>query len=304
MISRPTALASLLLILGCASGSPQFHGHTAVSYRRAASGPASYASSAEQRVAPASVRVTSSAVEGRVAAAEPEASAPSGGVNLDPAARPGLATSWGEDLRSRVRYSQFERASETPFDTATLWYNDARMLGMQLERAAAESPWITLGPRHDGVRLSLRDEGGVPLRGVSMHGRTFVLGTSGQRYSIVLENRTGASFEALVTVDGLDVLNGQPGSFASRGYVLRPYGTVEVRGFRQSLNHVAAFRFGSVGDSYAADRGDARNVGVIGVALFAERGATFDVDRNEVELREGASPFPSGFAPPPSSRRW
>lgn len=304
MIARSTALASLVLVLGCASGSPQLYGSASASYRRASPGPARSPMSAEQSVSPASVHVTSSDSVGRAAAAEAAPSVPSGGVNLDPSARPGLATSWGEELNSRVRYSEFERASEAPFDTATLWYNDARMLGMQLDRAAAESPWVTLGPRHDGVRMSIRDEGGVPLRGVSIHGRTFVLGTSGQRYSIVLENRTGASFEALVTVDGLDVLNGQPGSFTSRGYVLRPYGTVEVRGFRQSLNRVAAFRFGSVGDSYAADQGDARNVGVIGVALFAERGATFDVERNEVELRESASPFPSGFAPPPARRRW
>jgi hypothetical protein len=201
-----------------------------------------------------------------------------------------------------VRYSQFERGSEAPIDTATIWYNDAQMLGMQLDHAAAQAHLVTLGPRQDGLRVSLRDESGTPLRGATVSGRTFILGSSGQRYTILLENRTGASFEAVVTVDGLDVVSGQTGSFENRGYVIRPYGPVEIRGFRQSLDRVAAFRFGSVGDSYAADRGDARNVGVIGVALFAERGATWDLHQNEVELRDGASPFPNGFAPPP--RRW
>ncbi len=65
---------------------------------------------------------------------------------------------------------------------------------------------------------------------------------------------------------------------------------------------MATFRFGSVGDSYAAQQGDARNVGVIGVALFAERGAVVDLEQNEVELRERANPFPNGFAPPPARR--
>lgn len=300
MTSNHVTLVLVTLLSACASGASQGQLTWSGAYSRGARSTAGYdIASAPTSAAPASG-------ESAPSQAAPESAArPSAPPReIDPSARPGLATTWGEDLRSRVRYSSFERASDAPFDTATLWYNDARMLGMQVDRAAAQSPWITLGPRHDGVRLSLRDDGGTPLRGVVVNGRTFVLGESGQRYSIVLENRSSASFEALVTVDGLDVLNGQPGSFASRGYVIRPYGSIEIRGFRQSLDRVAAFRFGSVGESYAADRGDARNVGVIGVALFAERGAVFDVDRNEVELRDEASPFPSGFAPPPAQRRW
>ncbi len=46
-----------------------------------------------------------------------------------------------------------------------------------------------------------------------------------------------------------------------------------VEGFRTSLADVAAFRFSSVRDSYAARTGSARNVGVIGVAFFPERPA-------------------------------
>ncbi len=41
------------------------------------------------------------------------------------------------------------------------------------------------------------------------------------------------------------------------------------------MDEVAAFRFGSVKNSYAGKKGDDRNVGVIGVAVFEERGATF-----------------------------
>lgn len=198
-----------------------------------------------------------------------------------------------------MRYTDFERASSTPFDTATIWYNDARLAAMQADRAAERAEWVAFGPRHDGVRVSLRDDRGTALPGIVVGGRVFVLGEEGQRYTVLLENRTAARFEALVTVDGLDVINGRAGSFANRGYILQPFGRVEIRGFRQSLDRVAAFRFGAVGDSYAAQRGDARNVGVIGVALFAERGYVFDVDANEVELRDSANPFPGSFAPPP-----
>ena len=218
--------------------------------------------------------------------------------------RPGLATAWGEDVDSRISYTEFSRASDAPYDTATIWYNDARMLGAQLDRAAAQGSSFGLGPRQDGVRVSLRDERGIPLAAARAGDRVFVLGEAGQRYTVLVENRTPARFETLLTVDGLDVVTGQPGSFSGRGYILQPYGRLEVRGFRQSVERVAAFRFGAVADSYAADRGDARNVGVIGVALFAERGASIDLDAAEVELRANASPFPNGFAPPPARRVW
>jgi len=42
-----------------------------------------------------------------------------------------------------------------------------------------------------------------------------------------------------------------------------------VEGFRQSTDAVAAFRFGPVRESYAAEKyHNTRNVGVIGIALF------------------------------------
>ena len=60
---------------------------------------------------------------------------------------------------------------------------------------------------------------------------------------------------------------------AKRGYLVDPHGELEIDGFRQSMETVAAFRFGSVRGSYADQKhGDTRNVGVIGVALFNERG--------------------------------
>lgn len=44
-------------------------------------------------------------------------------------------------------------------------------------------------------------------------------------------------------------------------------------GWRTSLDEVAAFRITSPAESYAAGKGDASNVGVIGVAIFEEKHA-------------------------------
>jgi hypothetical protein len=100
-------------------------------------------------------------------------------------------------------------------------------------------------------------------------------------------------------VDGLDVIDGRPGSFDKRGYLVNPWASVEIDGFRRSMEQVAAFRFGSVARSYAASKGDARNVGVIGVAVFAERGSGYPWLAPEVDRRHGADVFPGRFATPP-----
>jgi len=103
-------------------------------------------------------------------------------------------------------------------------------------------------------------------------GETFVLGQLGDRYTIRVSNHTGRRVEAVVSVDGRDVIDGKPGDFArKRGYLVPAWGQVEIDGWRLSQAQAAAFRFSSVADSYAARMGNARNVGVIGVAIFPER---------------------------------
>jgi hypothetical protein len=73
---------------------------------------------------------------------------------------------------------------------------------------------------------------------------------------------------------------------------------LSIDGFRTSDDAVAAFRFGRVADSYAAQTGGDRNVGVIGLAIFAERGARWT--RGELRRRDTADPFPErGYAAPP-----
>jgi hypothetical protein len=103
-------------------------------------------------------------------------------------------------------------------------------------------------------------------------GRTYVMGTVGSRYSILVTNPTGHRVEAVVSVDGLDAMDGHPANYVEkRGYILPPYGDMSVDGFRTSYEQVATFRFSSVANSYAGRLGEARDVGVIGVAFFPER---------------------------------
>jgi hypothetical protein len=102
-------------------------------------------------------------------------------------------------------------------------------------------------------------------------GETYVMGMVGERYVLRVYNRSSRRVEAVVTVDGLDVVDGKTGSFNKRGYLVPAWGSVDIDGWRMSNRQVAAFRFSSVGASYAGRTGQARNVGVIGVAIFPER---------------------------------
>jgi hypothetical protein len=136
------------------------------------------------------------------------------------------------------------------------------------------------------------------LPGLAARGRNLVAAVDGQRYQIVIRNHTTARFEVVTSVDGLDVIDGKPAGFDRRGYLVEPQGQLVIDGFRQSDDQVAAFRFGKVADSYAAATSGDANVGVIGVALFAERGATWT--RAELGRRDQADPFPArGYAAAP-----
>ena len=116
-------------------------------------------------------------------------------------------------------------------------------------------------------------EDGETLPTYASHGRFYVEGIANQRYSIKISNPTGHRVEAVVSVDGLDAVDGENGDLHKRGYIVPPWGETRIEGFRTSLADVATFRFSSVDGSYAGQKGKARNVGVIAVALFEEEHA-------------------------------
>jgi len=103
--------------------------------------------------------------------------------------------------------------------------------------------------------------------------RFYVQGNANERYVIRIANPTDRRVEAVVSVDGLDVIDGENGDLRKRGYIVPAYGETRIEGFRTSTMDVATFRFSAVSGSYAAQKGKARNVGVIAVALFEEQAA-------------------------------
>lgn len=226
-----------------------------------------------------------------------------------PQTRPGLGTQWGETRYSAVSEAPFTRDSAQPSYTATMHYNDYRG-ATALAGGSSYSRSASLG-LGSALTMSLHDEYGNILSAVRGNGRTVAVGENGQRYIISIDNNTNERFEIVLSVDGLDVLDGTDAGYGKRGYLIEAYGHLEIEGFRQSQDAVAAFRFGSVKDSYAARTGSARNVGVIGAAAFGERGyqarlaayqervAAIRSNNVEVDRRRNADPFPNRYASPP-----
>ena len=115
--------------------------------------------------------------------------------------------------------------------------------------------------RHDDTLLPVYPAGG----------ERWIVGTPGHEYTIRIRNHTGARILAVPSVDGVNVITGETASPDQSGYVLDPYGSVEIAGWRKSLAQTAAFYFTNVEDSYAGRTGRPLDVGVIGVAVFRER---------------------------------
>jgi hypothetical protein len=132
---------------------------------------------------------------------------------------------------------------------------------------------------------------GQPTRTFAAGGDTWVLGQLGQRYVLRVNNRSGQRIEAVVSVDGRDVIDGQPGEVHKRGYLVPAYGSVTIDGWRISQAEAAAFRFSSVADSYAARVGNGREVGIIGVAVFPERARPIEPAPAPIPLGRGAMPM-------------
>jgi hypothetical protein len=101
-------------------------------------------------------------------------------------------------------------------------------------------------------------------------GRTWVAGTPGHRYAVRLTNTTGERVLVVLSVDGVNAVSGETANPGQTGYVLAPWQSTEINGWRKSLDDVAQFVFTDLPDSYAARTGRPDNVGVIGIAVFRE----------------------------------
>lgn len=205
--------------------------------------------------------------------------------------RPGLGTGWGNSVSSNIGYTSFTRASSKPAGISSIYYNDKEGV------AAMAGSWKYSGSgmqKAAGGLVEWGVKGGWSmLKNYNSGSRRYVVGRKGSNYSLVVKNLSHSALEVVLSVDGLDVMDGRTASFKKRGYITQPEKTLTVKGFRTSSSAVAAFKFSTVSGSYSNLRhGKTRNVGVIGMAVFTQRGVDpWKWSRPAVEKRHSASPF-------------
>ncbi len=149
-------------------------------------------------------------------------------------------------------------------------------------------------------------------------GSDWVPGVPGHRYSVRMTNTTGERVLVVLSVDGVNAISGNTAAANQTGYVLGPWQSTEITGWRKSWQDVAQFYFTDLPDSYAARTGRPDNVGVIGVAVFRERpqpqpyyepapigrdDREYDRDNRYRGQASGRAESKSAPAAPPASRR-
>lgn len=120
-----------------------------------------------------------------------------------------------------------------------------------------------------------------PLKEYLHEGQRYVEGRKGTEYVLRFTNNSSSRVLAVMSVDGLSIMDGKPAGVGSNGYVVGPRQTVEVPGWRIDDGTVAKFVFRPQGDSQnqtyveaLRSEGvevDASNQGVIGCLVFRER---------------------------------
>jgi hypothetical protein len=216
-----------------------------------------------------------------------------------------LGTQWGESRESKSTTVHARRLRTEPDDVAAISYNDAagvaqstgynpdRQLDMLL--AKGDLQWAVLDEQ--GRKLPL-------LRARGTNGGFYITGLVGERYVLAFDNLSNRDYVVVTTVDGLNVLSGEPGDVNGAGYVVEAHDTMRITGFRKSNSEVATFRFAAKDRAYAGNTpaGDSKNIGIIGTAVFEME--YLDKKDRKNKQPDGPNSFPNNskspqYAPPP-----
>lgn len=190
------------------------------------------------------------------------------GALLAPAARAAAPTPPKKAAPSATRELVGETRAPLLLAAARAVDLKARPIGPRLTPERVEL--FVPPPRPLNVSLDILVHG-RPLPTVRHVGKTYLpVPRVGAEYTIRVWNHGPRRVAAIVSVDGLSVINGRAASADGPGYLVAPYSHIVIKGWRRNLDAVAAFRFVDQDKSYAARTGRPENVGVIGLVAIEE----------------------------------
>lgn len=196
-----------------------------------------------------------------------------------------LGTKWGDDLSSYVTQVDLKRLSSSPIDETQIRYASKQFSGRGINSISLASGKISFSVVDDRGRI-------LPLY---RDGQNYYLSANdGQSYQLRYSNTSNQTFEIVASVDGLDVLDGSRASRSKSGYVLRPYSSFAIEGFRKSHSSVASFTFSKPQNSYAANSasGSIQNTGVIGTVVYELKAPKYYPPK---KTNDGYAPAPNAF---------
>ncbi len=142
--------------------------------------------------------------------------------------------------------------------------------GVELNYRPVPPDVIILPPDRMSVTMDVLIDG-RPARLIEHEGRLYLpVPRMGEEYEIRVTNHGPRRIVALVSVDGLSVIDGRPGGEWGPGYLVYPYSSIVIKGWRRDRDTVAAFSFEERHNSYAYRRGYRSDIGVIRLLAIEE----------------------------------
>ena len=122
----------------------------------------------------------------------------------------------------------------------------------------------------NGFELFVEVDGSRRIPEYGHRGKTYVEGRRGYRYTLKFRNSRPERVLVIPSIDGLSVVDGQPATEASSGYIVQAYSSVTISGWRTSLSEIRQFEFSDRSGSYAGKTEGQSNCGVIAAMVYAE----------------------------------
>jgi hypothetical protein len=103
--------------------------------------------------------------------------------------------------------------------------------------------------------------------------RAYIQATQNERYRLHVANNSDQRVGLVIAVDGRNIISGKQSWLASseRMYILEPHDSTDYEGWRTGTDQTNRFYFTESKNSYAAAWGDSSAMGVIAMAVYAER---------------------------------
>ncbi|EKE27710.1 MAG: hypothetical protein ACD_3C00167G0008 [uncultured bacterium (gcode 4)] len=131
---------------------------------------------------------------------------------------------------------------------------------------------------------------GKPMNIYSHKRRNFVAAEEKTEFGIRVFNSSAMRILAVISIDGLSIVTGQPTIFDEGGYIISALGNADIRGWRINNEEIASFMFADTPGAYLNRFSIPKpeNIGVIEIGLYKEKAFAAPLNLGHDAPAEGA----------------